>query len=105
MRGMEVKEFGGTGYVAAHLEHNFRTLPFLALGIPFLYENNIEFILHGGAARAWGNNGLPLRPTDGWYTEAGFGLSRIFDIARFDFTWRLSAPKAFWFTFGIAQIL
>ena len=105
MRGMEVKEFGGTGYVAAHLEHNFRTLPFLALGIPFLYENNIELILHGGAARAWGNNGLPLRQTDGWYTEAGFGLSRIFDIARFDFTWRLSAPRAFWFTFGIAQIL
>jgi len=119
MRGMNVKEFGGTGYMAFHAEHNFRSLPFLALGIPFLYENSIELIVHGGVARAWGGAAYPrdagalpssrgertLQNTDGWYSEAGFGLNRILDLLRADFTWRLSAPRFFRFTLGIARLL
>lgn len=105
MRGMNVKEYGGTGYIAVNAEHTFRSLPFLALGIPFLYENNIELIVYGGAARTWGTPGLPLQTTDGWYTEAGFGINRIVDILRADFTWRLSAPRFFRLTLGFAQIL
>jgi hypothetical protein len=105
MRGMNVKEYGGTGYIAVNAEHSFRSLPFLALGIPFLYEKSIELIVHGGAARTWGNARLPLQTTDGWYTEAGFGINRIVDILRADFTWRLSAPRYFRLTLGFAQIL
>ena len=105
MRGMNVKEYSGTGYIAVNAEHTFRSLPFLALGIPFLYENNIELIVYGGAARTWGTPGLPLQTTDGWYTEAGFGINRIVDILRADFTWRLSAPRFFRLTLGFAQIL
>jgi hypothetical protein len=120
MRGMNVKEFGGTGYVALHAEHNFRSLPFLALGIPFLYENAVELVVHGGVARAWryggsvrdhgagylsGDVGWPLQPTDGWYSEAGFGINRVLDLFRADFTWRLSAPRFFRITLGIARII
>ena len=120
MRGMNVKEFGGTGYVALHAEHNFRSLPFLALGIPFLYENAIELVVHGGVARSWRDGGAvrdtgaghlfgdvewPFRTTDGWYSEAGFGINRILDLFRADFTWRLSAPRFFRVTLGIAQVL
>lgn len=105
MRGMDVKEFGGTGYVACNVEHNFRSLPFLALGIPFLYERSIELILHGGIARTWNRLPLPLMETGGWYAEAGFGVNRLFDILRADFTWRVTGPAAFRFTVEIAQIL
>ena len=105
MRGMDVKEFGGTEYFACNVEHNFRSLPFLALGIPFLYERSIELIVHTGIARTWTRLPLPLVETGGWYTEAGVGVNRLFDLLRADFTWRVTGPTAFRFTLGIAQIL
>jgi hypothetical protein len=108
MKAMSVKEFTGDRYVAANIEHNFRSLPFLALGIPFLYENNIEFIIHGGVASVF----RPVVATSGlftteapWYYEAGFGFSRIFEILRADFTWRLSQQRGFRFTLGVAGLM
>ena len=105
MRAMGVKEFAGTSYVAFNVEQNFRTIPFLALGIPFLYNNNLEFLLHGGAAQTWKAGPLPLHTSDGWYYEVGFGIGRIFDILRADFTWRLTAPTGFAFSLGVATVL
>jgi hypothetical protein len=105
MRGMEVKEFSGTSYVAVNAEHNFRSLPFLALGIPFLYERSIEFIVHGGTARTWNRGALPLLTASGWYGEVGFGINRLFDLLRADCTWRLTSPTGFRFTLSLAQIL
>lgn len=104
MRAMDVKEYSGTGSFAISLEHNFRTIPFLALGIPFLYENGIELILHGGAARTWSER-QAAPTTDGWYYESGVSISRIFDLFRADFTWRLSRPTGFRFTVGVAGVL
>jgi hypothetical protein len=105
MRGMSVKEFGGTDYFACNIEHNFRSLPFLALGIPFFYERSLEFIVHGGIARSWNRAGLPVQTPENLYGEAGFGINRLFDLLRADFTWRLSAPTRFQFTISVAQIL
>lgn len=110
MKAMRVKEFVGGRYLAVNAEHNFRSLPFLALGIPFLYENNIEFIIHGGAAtvtrdkvvRIW-DDVLYTRESP-WYYEAGFGISRIFEVLRADFTWRLSQERGFRFTLGVANL-
>ncbi len=104
MKAMEVKEFGGTSYAAINIEHNFRSLPFLALGIPFLYENNIEFVIHGGIAKSWNDGPLQINTTGGVYSEMGFGISRIFDLLRCDFTWRLSTPGNFRFTLGVANL-
>ncbi len=120
-RAMNVKEFSGTSFLAINMEHNFRSLPFLALDIPFLYKNNIEFIIHGGAAKTWDRNPTiiftsnltivvvyghpPLHTTNGWYSELGFGFSRVFDFLRADFTWRLSSPSNFRFTLGVANLL
>jgi hypothetical protein len=105
LRGAGVKEFGGAGYISISAEHNFRTLPFLALGIPFLYENSIELVVHGAAGRSWGKNGVPSNTTGGWYYEAGFGVSRILDLFRVDFTWRLAEPTNVLLSFGVAQLL
>ncbi len=113
-KAMNVKEFSGTRFVALNVEHNFRSLPFLALGIPFLYENNIEFLIHGGIARSTTYEAavlsklvfipFPTNSTSQWYYEAGFGLSRIFELLRADFSWRLSAPHNFRFTVGVANL-
>ena len=124
MRGLHVKEYNGSDYVAVSLEHNFRTLPFLWLGIPFLYDNGIEFLVHGGVAQTWAKDpelsfyppqpgpegSIPLptpiyRLTDGLYGEVGFGFGKIFQIIRADLTWRVSAPQRLMFTLGVSGIL
>ena len=103
MHVMDIKEFVGTRYVAFNVEHNFRSLPFLMLGIPFLYKNTLDLIVHGGVANAWGGNVHTQRP-QGWYEEAGVGLSRILEILRLDATWRLSAPGGFAITVTAASL-
>ncbi len=112
LRTSEPREFYGDKYLIFSVEHNFRTLPFLALGIPFLYEKNYELIVHTTFARSWFSSqtiqNLPVIPhtTDGWFVEYGFGLSRILEFLRMDLTWRYgekskSGPV---FTLGIATI-
>jgi hypothetical protein len=101
---MDVKEFGGTRYIAVNVEHNFRSLPFLALGLSFLTENNIELVVHAGAAQSWNDGTLLINTTDGIYSEAGFGISRIFELFRLDFTWRLSSPNNFRFCLSAANL-
>lgn len=124
MRALHVKEYNGSDYVALSAEHNFRTLPFLWLGLPFLYDNGIEFLVHGGLARTWAeeaaggaspvphasegssSTSIPLyHPTDGVYGEVGFGFGRIFQLVRADLTWRVTAPRRVMVTFGISGIL
>ncbi len=105
MHGTRPREFTGTGYAALSVEHNFRNIPLLALGIPFLYRLNIDLIAFGGAARTWSAAGAPPEARTGSYGEAGFSISRIFELFRADFTWRLSSPRGFYFTLGVATFL
>lgn len=103
MKAMGVKEFRGTSYVALSVEHNFRNLPFLALGIPRKYRFDVEFLVHGGMANSWGATDFPAHP-EGWYYEAGCGLSRLLGLFRGDITWRLSAPRGVVLTVGFANL-
>jgi hypothetical protein len=106
LRGGGVKEFTGDRFVVFSLEHNFRNTPFLFLNIPFLYKNGIELIVHGTAARSWSSSPLPFgRTTDGWYTEAGFGISRILGLFRLDYTYRFAHPRNSFISLGVAQLL
>jgi hypothetical protein len=111
LRGVHTKEFGGERFFQFSLEHNFRRIPFLALGIPFLYETGFEFLVHGSIARSWyvdidrPLSGYLPRTTDGWYTEFGIGIGNIFDLVRIDLTWRGLEPRRFHITFGVSELL
>jgi hypothetical protein len=105
LRSAGVKEFSGTSAMSLVAEHNFRSIPFLLLGIPFLYENGIEFLLHGGAARTWTRDPEIVNTTPAWHLEAGFGISRVLGLLRVDGTWRLTGSRGFFFTVGIAPLL
>lgn len=106
LRGGGVKEFSGQRFVAFTIEHNFRSTPFLMLNIPFLYKNSIEVTLYGTAAQTWTSMALPFGvTTNGWYSEAGVGISRILTFLRFDFTYRIAQPRALFVTVGVAQII
>lgn len=102
LKGSRVKEFGGDRFVMINLEHNFRNVPFLALDIPFLYRNNIELLIHGSAAQTWIGS---TSTSNGWYAEAGVGISRIFDLIRMDLTYRFKEPRRFYFTLSVANML
>ena len=106
LRGGSVKEFRGQRFVILTLEHNFRNTPFLYLNIPFLYKNGIEVILHATTARTWSSSALPFgETTNGWYYEAGFGLSRLLGLFRLDYTYRFAHPRNAFVSLGVAQLL
>lgn len=111
LRGIHAKEFAGDQFVQLSLEHNFRRIPFLALGIPLLYELGLEFLVHGSIARSWMSTPIaPDRlylpcPTDGWYLEFGFGLGKILELIRIDLTWRALPPRGIHVTFGVSELL
>ena len=104
LRTGDVREFAGDRFISLSLEHNFRSIPFLLLDIPYLYRNSIEVILHGSVARTWSSSVPPFgRTTDGWYSEAGVGISRLFSFFRLDGSYRFMQPRGFFLTLGVAQ--
>ncbi len=109
LRAAGVKEFSGDRFVLFSVEHNFRRLPFLASGIPFLYNSNLELIVFGTVAQSWLTPsplaGPPIfKTTNGWYYEGGISINRILDFLRFDLTWRGSEPQSLALTLGIGDI-
>jgi Family of unknown function (DUF5686)/CarboxypepD_reg-like domain len=109
LRAAGVKEFSGDRFALLSLEHNFRRIPFLASGIPFLYESNLELIMFASVAQSWltpsALAGPPtFRTTNGWYYEGGISINRILDIFRFDLTWRGVEPRSLALTLGIGDI-
>jgi len=107
LKGARLMEFAGDTFVALSIEQNFRSIPFLALDIPFLYENSLEVVLHGSVAHSTVRPGTSLpygNPTPGWYSEAGVGLSRLFGLLRVDLTHRFTEPGGFFVTFAAARI-
>jgi hypothetical protein len=108
LRGIVINEFAGDQQVTFSLEHNIRSIPFLWLNIPFLYKNNIEIITFTNCARVWTSSSVPSiynRPTAGWYSEAGIGISRILGLLRLDITRRFTPLSDWVWTLGIATIL
>lgn len=105
---IKTKEFTGEQMFVLRLEQNFRSIPFLALNIPFLYKNFIEIITHASVAHSWtqsGRIGVYAKPTNGWYTEGGIGVSRILGLLRFDLTRRFHNPSGWHYTISVARIL
>jgi len=89
LRGARVKEFSGDRFVSLSIEHNFRRVPLLLTGVPFLYDNNLEIIVFGSIAQSWISSSrqnilFSGAATGGWYYEMGFSVSRIFDLFRLD---------------------
>jgi hypothetical protein len=101
LRGAGVMEFTGDRFVMLNLEHNFRSLPFLALNIPFLYRNSIELLSDVSVAQTW-DGSTPA--SGGWYSEAGIGFGRIFDLLRIDVTYRFKQPAGVHFSLGLTTL-
>jgi hypothetical protein len=92
LRGMNPHDYYGDQFVTFTVEHNFRRIPFSAIGFD---NTNLEFILNGSIARTWFTNrslmipAFPAADTKGWYYEAGVGISNILDLFRVDLSYRI----------------
>jgi hypothetical protein len=113
-RTMSIKDFAGDAYTEMHLEHNFRTLPARFVHWNWMEETGIEFLLFGSLGQIWLKdetrqylNSTAYKASGDWYSEMGFGLSKIFLFLRTDFTWRLTHKKDsnFLLTFRIGNVL
>ena len=98
LRGVGSREYYGDRYAVGSIEYNFRRAPFALTGIKALYESKLEFIVIGAMARSWLTDEalrtpqFPVKDTDGWYYEAGIGVSNILDFFRLDLTYRFTQP-------------
>ena len=101
LRGETIKEFSGDRFIMLNVEHNFRSIPFLLLNIPSFYRSGIELIVHCSFAQTWTGS---LSTSNGWYSEAGIGVSRVLDLLRFDLTYRFKEPKRLFLSASIATL-
>jgi hypothetical protein len=111
LHGVGSREYYGDRYAEGSLEYNFRRAPFVLTGIKALYESNLEFIVTGAVARSWLSDQalktpqFPVRDTDGWYYEAGIGISNILDLFRVDFSYRFTQPGGIYVTLLLSDIV
>lgn len=103
LRGARHRELAGQRYAVITAEHNFRSMPFILLGMRGISRKGIELIVHGGLARSWREGiGIPERIS---YAEAGFGIGRLADILRLDVTRRLTGPAGWYITLSLTTFL
>jgi hypothetical protein len=111
LHGVGSREYYGDRYVVGSVEYNFRRAPFALTGIRALFESKLEFIVTGAVARSWLSDQVlrtpqfPVHDSDGWYYEAGIGISNIFDLFRIDVTYRFTQPNEVMFTLLLSDIV
>ncbi len=87
-KGLKPYQFVGDKMMAMHVEENWRTIIFQALGLDFLTNLELDIITGVSGVRIWNDakylNELSQRKP---YWEAYFGISRILAILRLDFSY------------------
>lgn len=94
--------YEGASFIALHAEHNFRSTPFEALGIPNAAKSGLSLIVFGGAGRTWISEnqrdffrseiGFIPSNTSEIHSEVGVSLSNIFSLFRIDVAYRIDEP-------------
>lgn len=100
MKAVRGRPYEGDKYLALNVEHNFRTIPFEALGLQSLVDKNIGIIVFGGAAKTWLSQesaqqtsaGYVPYLSNGMHWEAGASINGILGLLRLDFAARLDEP-------------
>ena len=87
-KGLKPYQFVGDKVIALHVEENWRTIIFQALGLDFLTNSELDIVTGLSGMRIWNDtkylNDLTQRKP---YWEAYIGISRILAILRLDFSY------------------
>ena len=94
--------YEGEHYMALHWEHNFRTIPFEALGMMWFAKKGWSVLIYGSHARTFISDDrldqIRQRPDyalsyiDGIHHELGVSLNGIFGLGRINLTKRIDKP-------------
>ena len=84
-RDLNPYRFTGTEMASLHIEHNWRSIPFQALGLNFISDTYLDFITGASVLKTWNkSNYLPGTSMDKPYWEIYAGISRILAAFRVD---------------------
>lgn len=86
-RTVRNSEFSGDNFYALSVEHNFRNIPFILIGIPSI---NLDLITRAATSEIWITSpslNNTLQPLTANYNEYTIGIGRIADIFRIDFSY------------------
>ena len=84
-KGLNPYFYTGSEMAALHLEHNWRSIPFQALGLDFISNLYLDFITGGGVLKTWNRSNYLLGSSmNKPYWEMYTGISRIFGVFRID---------------------
>ncbi|MFI5264799.1 MAG: DUF5686 family protein, partial [Candidatus Kapaibacterium sp.] len=92
-RGLSPFEFQGDRMWSLNLEHNFYDLPTRLLGIHFLDQFDLHWLLHAGIGQIELGGAVPAGApvtAEKPYSEIGFGIGNILNVLQLEGTWRLS---------------
>lgn len=92
--------YEGSSYLALHAEHNFRSIPFEAIGIPNAAKNGIGLIIFGGIGKTWmieaqkiflyNQSNYSPSITNDTHSELGISISNIFSLFRIDIAYNFN---------------
>jgi len=110
LRTLRQQPYEGERYLGLFWEHDFRTVPFEALGLLPFVERDMGFRLFGGHGRAWIDaERLPTlaftpRTPDRFHHELGLAFTNLWGTPlRLDVGYRLDRP-GFFVGFGLSRL-
>ena len=110
LRSLQNQPYEGERYLGVFWEHDFRTVPFEALGLRTLVERGTSLRLYGGHGRSWIDTdrlptlGFAPQYQDAFHHEIGLSFTDIGGTPlRLDFTYRLDEPR-FFVGFGLSRL-
>ena len=84
-KGLSPYEITGDKMIGVHLEHNWKTIVFQALGINFLSDLFIDINTGASILQMWNESKYYNQPKEKFYWEGYIGLGKILGIGRIDF--------------------
>ena len=105
-RTLNLNSFVGDKKIALYCEHNFHNTLFRLTHLPYIKNVPLDFVLVYNLGWAGNNEWNNFKFKD-FYSEAGFGIGRIFSILKLEFLWRLKKygrSNAFAFSIKMSEI-
>ena len=103
-KGLAPYEYVGDKLIALHVEHNWRTVPYQAIGFDFLTDLNIDLITGFSILKMWNESSyFRNQLLDKIYWEGYLSFGKILGVGRIDLSY--GANKNFVVRVGLSTIL
>ena len=87
-KGLAPYEYVGDKLIAFHIEHNWRTVPYQAIGFNFLTDLNIDIITGVSILKMWNESSyFKNQAVDKIYWEGYLSFGKILGALRIDFSY------------------